>query len=73
MPYDGDTSRGAFFPIRHGTTVASILVREAPDAAIIPYRHPRPGVSRLAEIVARADAAGARILAVPLGSAEPSD
>ena len=26
-PYDGDTSRGPFLPIRHGTAVASVLVR----------------------------------------------
>ncbi|MEM9843755.1 MAG: S8 family serine peptidase [Pseudomonadota bacterium] len=72
-PYDGDTSRGAFFPIRHGTTVASILAQEAPDAALIPYRYPRPDMSRLGELVARAEAAGARILAMPLGSTEPDD
>lgn len=72
-PYDGDTARGAFFPIRHGTTVASILVEEAPEATLIPYRYPRPDMSRLGDLVARADAAGVRILAMPLGSADPGD
>lgn len=70
-PYDSDTSRGAFLPIRHGTPVASIIVREAPDAALIPFRYPRPDMTRMAQLVERASAAGARILAMPLGSRNP--
>lgn len=73
LPYDGDTSRGAFFPIRHGTTVASLLVSEAPEAALIPYRYPRPDMNRLGDLVAAAAGAGARILAMPLGSNRPGD
>jgi len=72
-PYDGDLSRGAFFPIRHGTTVASILVREAPEAALIPYRYPRPDMDRLGDLVARAARDGVRILAMPLGSRSEAD
>ena len=72
-PYDGDVSRGPFLPIRHGTAVASILVREAPDAALVPFRYPRPDMSRMADLVARAVKAGARILAMPLGSRKPED
>lgn len=73
LPFDGDMSRGPFLPIRHGTAVASILVREAPTAALIPYRYPRPDMSRLGALVARAAEAGARVIAVPLGSRRPSD
>ena len=72
-PYDGDTSRGPFLPIRHGTAVASVLAREAPDAALVPFRYPRPDMSRMGDLVARAAAAGARILAMPLGSRRPED
>ena len=72
-PYDGDTSRGPFLPIRHGTAVASVLAREAPDAALIPFRYPRPDMSRMGELVRRAAEAGARILAMPLGSRNPED
>jgi hypothetical protein len=72
-PYDGDVSRGAFFPIRHGTTVASILAREAPAASLVPYRYPRPDMGRMADLVARAAGDGVRILAMPLGSNRPSD
>ena len=72
-PYDGDGSRGPFLPIRHGTAVASILAREAPDAALVPFRYPRPDMSRMGELVARAVRAGVRILAMPLGSRKPED
>ena len=73
FPYDGDVSRGPFLPIRHGTAVASVLAREAPDAALIPFRYPRPDMSRMGELVARAADAGVRILAMPLGSQSPED
>jgi subtilisin family serine protease len=72
-PYDGDVARSPFLPIRHGTAVASVLAREAPSAALIPYRYPRPDMSRLATIVADAARAGARILAMPLGSNRVED
>ncbi len=72
-PYDGDVSRGPFLPIRHGTAVASVLAREAPGAALIPFRYPRPDMSRMADLVARAVDAGVRILAVPMGSRRPED
>ncbi len=72
-PYDGDTSRGPFLPIRHGTAVASLLAREAPAAALIPLRYPRPDMNRMSELVSHAVGAGARILALPLGSRRPDD
>ena len=73
-PYDGDTSRGPFLPIRHGTAVASVLAREAPDSRAHPVplsapRHDPHG----RELVHRAADAGARILAMPLGSRNPED
>lgn len=72
-PYDGDMARGAFFPIRHGTKVASVFVAEAPEAALVPYRYPRPDMSRLGDLVTEASAQGVRILAMPLGSTRPTD
>ncbi len=72
-PYDGDTSRGPFLPIRHGTAVASILVREAPNAALVPYRYPRPDMDRMGDLIERAARDGVRILAMPLGSRRAED
>ena len=72
-PYDGDVARGPFLPLRHGTAVASILAREAPDAALVPFRYPRPDMDRLADLVDRAASDGVRILAIPLGSRTRED
>ena len=72
-PYDGDTARGDFLPIRHGSAVASVLAQEAPTATLIPFRYPRPDMGRMGDLVRAAAAAGARILAMPLGSNNPDD
>lgn len=67
-PFDGDTGRSPFFPIRHGTPVASLLLKEAPRVRLIPYRYPRPDMTRMADLVASAAAHGATIVALPMGS-----
>jgi hypothetical protein len=72
-PFDGDFARSPFFPIRHGTPVASLLLQEAPEIRLLPLRYPRPDMNRMAEAVAIAAAAGARIVALPMGSSEPAD
>jgi len=72
-PFDGDQGRSPFFPIRHGTPVASLLVKEAPSARLLPIRYPRPDMARMAEAVDAAAAAGTRIVAMPMGSRRPED
>jgi hypothetical protein len=67
-PFDGDTGRSPFFPLHHGTRTASILVREAPGVRLLPYRYPRPDMARMADLVADAEAKGARIVALAMGS-----
>ncbi len=72
-PFDGDTSRSPFFPIRHGTEVASQLLAEAPAVRLLPFRYPRPDMTRMADVVAAAAAAGASIMMLPLGSTRQDD
>ncbi len=72
-PYDVDTSRSPFFPGHHGTRVASVVVRETPGIRLIPYRYPRPDMTRMGDLIADADANGARIVAVAMGSNKPED
>lgn len=72
-PFDGNPARSAFFPIRHGTTTASVLLREAPDVRLIPYRYPRPEMARMATLVEEAAAAGAGIVAMALGSRDRAE
>ena len=68
LPFDANPARSPFYPVRHGTPVASVLLREAPRARLLPYRYPRPDMRRMAAMVAAANANGAIIVAMPMGS-----
>lgn len=72
-PFDLSPTGSPFFPLHHGTAVASILLAEAPKASLIPYRYPRPDMSRMAAVVAAAAEAGAAIVMMPLGSNRRED
>ncbi|MEK9751888.1 MAG: S8 family serine peptidase, partial [Rhodospirillaceae bacterium] len=72
-PFDADTGRSPFFPLHHGTAVASVLLREAPTVRLAPYRFPRPAMARMADVVAHANAAGARIVNMAMGSSTRAD
>ena len=72
-PFDGDFGRSPFFPIRHGTPVAGLLIAEAPQVRLLPIRYPRPDMTRMAEAVRLAAAAGAGIVALPMGSRKLAD
>jgi len=68
LPYDAHPLRSAFFVQRHGTRTASLLLREAPGIELVPYRYPRPDMSRMKALVEHADDHGVAILGMPLGS-----
>lgn len=72
-PFDVDTARSPFFPLHHGTAVTSIILREAPEAVILPYRYPRPDMTRFGDLVAHADRAGAVIVNMAMGSNTEAD
>ena len=72
-PFDLDSGRSPFLPMRHGTAVASLLLREAPEARLVPYRYPRPDMNRMSELIAAAEAVGAGIVAMAMGSKDRSD
>lgn len=72
-PYDLDTGRSPFTPLRHGTTVTSIILREAPGARIIPYRYPRPDLSRMGDLIAAADGLGVVVVNIAMGSNKPDE
>jgi hypothetical protein len=67
-PFDANPVRSPFFPQRHGTQTASLLLREAPLADLIPYRYPRPDMTRMTELIDDAAAVGAVVLNMSLGS-----
>ena len=61
-------SRSPFYPLRHGTQVASLLLKEAPHIRLLPYRYPRPDMSRMEEMVRAADFNRAVVVTMPMGS-----
>ena len=67
-PFDSHPTRSVFFPQRHGTRTASIILREASSAKILPYRYPRPDMSRMYQLIALIARSGARIVNMSLGS-----
>jgi Subtilase family len=69
-PFDVHPRHSAFYPDHHGTVIAGIVLAEAPVARLLPYRYPRPDMSRLAILVEHAASHGARILNLSLTSLE---
>jgi Subtilase family len=67
-PFDVHPRRSAFYPDHHGTAIASIVLAEAPVARLLPYRYPRPDMSRLALLIDHAASHGARIVNLSLTS-----
>ncbi len=72
-PFDANPARSPFFPQRHGTRTASLLLREAPEARLVPYRYPRPDLARMADLVEDAAAKGVVVVSVSLGSRDAAE
>jgi hypothetical protein len=68
LPYDAHPVNSGFFLQRHGTRTASLLLREAPAVELVPYRYPRPDMSRMQALVEHAADNQVTILGMPLGS-----
>jgi hypothetical protein len=66
-PFDAHPTRSPFAIPRHGTRTASIVIDEAPGIAIVPYRYPRPDMSRMQALVEHAAEHEVRIIGMPLG------
>ena len=73
LPYDAHPVNSGFFLQRHGTRTASLLLREAPVIELVPYRYPRPDMSRMQALVEHAADHQVTILGMPLGSNRPED
>jgi len=73
LPYDAHPRGSGFFVQRHGTRTASLLLREAPGIELVPYRYPRPDMSRMRALVEHADRHQVTILGMPLGGNRAQD
>ncbi len=67
-PFDSNPARSAFFPARHGTRVASVIVNESPVTELVPYRYPRSDMHRMELLIDDATKQGVRIMNLSLGS-----
>jgi subtilisin family serine protease len=72
-PFDVHPLRSAFFPDHHGTATGSIVLSEAPVVRLLPYRYPRPDMSRLGELIEHAAKHGARVVNLSLASFDRED
>lgn len=72
-PFDHHSTRNAFFPRRHGTRTASLLLDESPFIRLIPYRYPRPDMNRMKDLVEHAASHGVRVMGLPIGSGNSDD
>ncbi|MDH3449824.1 MAG: S8/S53 family peptidase [Gammaproteobacteria bacterium] len=73
LPFDAHPVDSGFFLQRHGTRTASILLREAPGIELVPYRYPRPDMSRMQALIEHADENQVGIVGMPLGSNRQED
>ena len=73
LPFDSHPINTGFFVQRHGTRSASLLLREAPGIELVPYRYPRPDMSRMDALVRHANEHQVAILGMPLGSNRAED
>ena len=73
LPFDAHPVDSGFFVQRHGTRTASLLLREAPAIELVPYRYPRPDMSRMQALVEHAASNQVSIVGMPLGSNRQED
>ncbi|MEM7256121.1 MAG: S8/S53 family peptidase [Pseudomonadota bacterium] len=67
QPFDAHPTQSPFVIQRHGTRTASIVIDEAPGVAIVPYRYPRPDMTRMKDLIEHAAKHNVRIIGMPLG------
>lgn len=73
IPYDIVPGRTGLVTIHHGTSVAGILVNEAPQVRLVPYRFHPENHDSFASIVEHIAKGPARIASMPLGGYRKKD
>ncbi|MCP1675763.1 putative intracellular protease/amidase [Natronocella acetinitrilica] len=72
-PFDAHPVPSPLFVQRHGTRTASLLLQEAPEAVLVPYRYPRTDMTRMTQLVAHAAEIGVQVMSLSLGGDELAD
>ena len=73
LPYDIDFVSSPFFPRYHGTSVASIIIKEAPKAVIVPYKLSRKNPCTFADIIKKLSDSNIKIALLAMGSNNIND
>jgi|GEM_PF-432092 len=68
LPFDSNPARTPFYPQRHGTRIANIIIEESELAAIAPYRYPRTEPDRFVKLIDHVAANDIRIVNLSMGS-----
>ena len=68
LPFDVDFVGSPFFPRHHGTSVASILIKEAPFVQIVPYRISRKNPCSFKDILEDIAKLDIKVVLIPMGS-----
>jgi hypothetical protein len=68
LPFDVDFVGSPFFPRHHGTSVASILIKEAPFVQIVPYRFSRRNPCSFKDIIDDIGKLDINVALIPMGS-----
>ena len=68
FPFDQDPRNNPFYPRHHGTTVFSVLSREAPKSTIAIYRFPALNMCKFKELIEHIAKNSIRIVNLSMGS-----
>ena len=67
-PFDSDPRQNPFFPRHHGTTVFSVLSKEAPESKIAPYRFPANDMCKFKELIDHIAKNSIKLVSLSMGS-----
>ena len=67
-PFDKDPRSNPFFPLHHGTTVFSVLIRELKGQKVAVYRFPAGNLCKFEQLLAHVETHNIRVVAIPMGS-----
>ena len=67
-PFDSDPRQNPFYPRHHGTTVFSVIAKDAPNSFIAPYRFPALDMCKFKELVEHIADNSIRLVNLSMGS-----
>ena len=72
-PFDSDPRQNPFYPRSHGSTIFSVLAKEAPNSYIAPYRFPALNMCKFREVIEHIAKNSIRLVNLSMGSNKLKD